>query len=205
MAKGSAELKDLRFCFDRIIIGDKKIDAMHRAIHENKENEPVIHKLPGMSVHPMKMALIAGKKWLPGRTLKICFLDGSPTQQQRTIDHAVGWLKYANIQFDFKAACAESDVRISFGADAGSWSFIGTDNLHIDKSEVTMNFGWLQDDTDDQEYNRVVLHEFGHALGCIHEHQNPEGAFSGMKRLFMISSADPPTIGPVRRPTRTSS
>ena len=36
-----------------------------------------------------------------------------------------------------------------------------------------MNFGWLEDDTADQEYERVVVHEFGHALGCIHEHQSP--------------------------------
>ena len=36
-----------------------------------------------------------------------------------------------------------------------------------------MNYGWLEDDTDDTEYRRVVVHEFGHALGCIHEHQSP--------------------------------
>jgi hypothetical protein len=36
-----------------------------------------------------------------------------------------------------------------------------------------MNFGWLADDTEDTEYERVVVHEFGHALGCIHEHQSP--------------------------------
>jgi len=39
--------------------------------------------------------------------------------------------------------------------------------------EPTMNYGWLKDDTDDVEYRRVVIHEFGHALGAIHEHQNP--------------------------------
>ena len=38
-----------------------------------------------------------------------------------------------------------------------------------------MNFGWLTDDTDDIEYRRVVTHEFGHALGAIHKHQNPSG------------------------------
>ena len=38
-----------------------------------------------------------------------------------------------------------------------------------------MNYGWLDDDTDDTEWRRVVLHEFGHALGAIHEHQNPQG------------------------------
>jgi hypothetical protein len=36
-----------------------------------------------------------------------------------------------------------------------------------------MNYGWLRDNTDDDEYSRVVLHEFGHAISCIHEHQSP--------------------------------
>jgi hypothetical protein len=36
-----------------------------------------------------------------------------------------------------------------------------------------MNFGWLNERTDDKEWRRVVVHEFGHALGCIHEHQSP--------------------------------
>src|SRR5690349_11718062 len=38
-----------------------------------------------------------------------------------------------------------------------------------------MNFGWLTPTTPDDEYQRVVLHEFGHALACIHEHQRPAG------------------------------
>jgi hypothetical protein len=36
-----------------------------------------------------------------------------------------------------------------------------------------MNFGWLNEGAPADEWNRVVLHEFGHALGCIHEHSSP--------------------------------
>jgi hypothetical protein len=192
MAKRVTEFKSIHFCFDRIITGERKIEAMDRAIKENVMNKPSIPKLPGMSLHPMKMAFLSGKKWLPGRTLKICFLDGSKTQRKRTIEHSVGWLKYANIQFDFTADRNHSDIRISFEADTGSWSYIGTDNLHIEGNEPTMNFGWLQDDTEDVEYNRVVLHEFGHALGCIHEHQNPQGGIQWNEEAVYKFFGGPP-------------
>jgi serralysin len=41
-----------------------------------------------------------------------------------------------------------------------------------------MNFGWLRPDSTDHDVQSVVLHEFGHALGLIHEHQNPSGDIS---------------------------
>jgi hypothetical protein len=44
-----------------------------------------------------------------------------------------------------------------------------------DTAQPTMNYGWLTPATPDDEVRRVVLHEFGHALGLIHEHQNPKG------------------------------
>eukprot|EP01033_Poteriospumella_lacustris_P005229 gene5229-3736_t len=36
-----------------------------------------------------------------------------------------------------------------------------------------MNFGWFDDNTTEAEFERVIVHEFGHALGCIHEHESP--------------------------------
>lgn len=60
----------------------------------------------------------------------------------------------------------QADVRISFNPHGGCNSLIGTDSRHS-KLPATMNFGWLDVGT--------ILHEFGHVLGLIHEHQNPGG------------------------------
>lgn len=61
---------------------------------------------------------------------------------------------------------SSANIRIGFDPDGGAWSLVGTDCLH-EKQKPTMNFGWFDVAT--------VMHEFGHALGMIHEHQNPNG------------------------------
>jgi hypothetical protein len=135
----------------------------------------VARLLPGVSANLAKIALMAGKKWQPKRTLSIGFLDGSATQRQRVIRHAREWIRYESVSLDFTGG-ASADIRISFQHDDSSWSAVGTDCFLQElfpKGEPTVNLGWLKDDTDDVEYRRVVLHEFGHVLGAIHEHQNP--------------------------------
>jgi len=57
------------------------------------------------------------------------------------------------------------DVRIGFLPGKGAWSLLGTDCKM--QAGQTMNFGWLDCAT--------IIHEFGHVLGLIHEHQNPNG------------------------------
>ncbi len=48
-----------------------------------------------------------------------------------------------------------------------------------------MNFGWFTDDTTDEEIRRTALREFGHALGLIHEHQQPMANIPGdVPRLY---------------------
>lgn len=188
----------IHMCCDRILTGSEKIRAMHAAIQENIKNAPAAplpaKKLFGASSMgaPAKMALLAGKKWADGKTLGVCFLDGSATQKMRVKAQAQKWQTFANIKLDFAASKASAHIRISFVADDGSWSYIGTDCMGIAKSKPTMNFGWLKDDTDDTEYERVVVHEFGHALGAIHEHQNPKGGIQWNLPAVYAYFAGPP-------------
>lgn len=59
----------------------------------------------------------------------------------------------------------QANVRISFKQNLGSYSYIGQDCLKIPEISPTMNFGWFDVGT--------VLHEFGHVIGMVHEHQSP--------------------------------
>jgi hypothetical protein len=165
----------LHVCVDRILSMDRQVEAADRAIVENPANAPVppAHAPPGsLALHPFSMALITGAMWpKTGRRLRVSFLDGDPAVQARIPKHAEVWTEHANIAFDF-GSDPDAEIRISF-QDSGSWSWIGTQCLSIGKNQPTMNFGWLTPTTDDDEYSRVVTHEFGHAMGCIHEHQNP--------------------------------
>jgi len=141
-----------------------------------------------------RMALISLKKWDDLHTLRCKFLDGDSKQQEKVIQKAKIWEQYAGVQIQF-GDDADAEVRISFQADPGSWSAIGTDCLVTDyfpQYQPTMNFGWLTDDTEDDEYERVVVHEFGHALGCIHEHQQPNENLKWNKDAVYAAFSGPP-------------
>jgi serralysin len=55
-----------------------------------------------------------------------------------------------------------------------------------------MNYGWLTPASPDDVLQRVVLHEFGHALGLIHEHQNPKGAINWNRDAVIRDLSGPP-------------
>lgn len=144
----------LPICFDRIVPADMRKKAVKRSA---------------------RLALMRGKFWQVGQTINCKFMEGTVTQQLRTEEIAHEWEQYANIKFRF-ASSGDTEIRIAFQQGQGSWSAVGTDALVTDLFPAdgpTMNFGWLTDDTDMTEWRRVVLHEFGHALGAIHEHQSP--------------------------------
>jgi hypothetical protein len=140
-----------------------------------------------------RAALVKGVKWDPETQITISFLDGDAALQEKVKQAALRWTRpgMANLTFDFRAG-PNTDVRISFRY-RGSWSVLGTSCRTLtDKARPTMNFGWLTPATPQAEIDRVVLHEFGHALGLIHEHQNPGGVIHWNREQVINDLSGPP-------------
>jgi len=149
--------------------------------------------LPGtgpLSPEVEQAVMLISRKWPNGKVLRVTFMDGDPQVQRRVEEMAHTWSRYANIRFKF-GDDPDAEIRISF-TQRGSWSYIGKDALSIPKSQPTMNFGWLTPDTPDSEYRRVVVHEFGHALGLVHEHQNPAAGIPWNKPAVYDYYSGPP-------------
>jgi len=115
-------------------------------------------------------AVLKSTKWTPGTTIKVSLNGSTSAIRAKVIQYAREWEKYANIKFNFVTNDNTAKIRVSFVSGDGSWSYIGKSTP---STGATMNYGWLTASTADSEYSRVVIHEFGHALGMIHEHQHP--------------------------------
>lgn len=129
--------------------------------------------------------------WQPGDTITYAFMDGRKKLMVNVVNTFMIWAKYANINLKPVLLSENPQVRISFN-QSGSWSYMGTECLSIHQSQPTVNFGWLTTDSKQDEINRVVLHEFGHVLGMIHEHQNPNGSIPWDKDAVYDMYSGPP-------------
>lgn len=126
-----------------------------------------------------------GKAWMNGSTLRVRFLGGTAAQQKKTREQAGWWTEHANLKFEFNNA-PDAEIRITYNADDGAWSYIGTDCRDIPRNEATMNLGFLDGGT--------VAHEFGHAIGLAHEHQNPAGGIQWNEQVVIRELAKSPNF-----------
>jgi hypothetical protein len=111
------------------------------------------------------------------------FIGGTAAQQAKAKEQAQWWTAFANLKFDFNNA-ADAEIRISFDPNDGAWSYIGTDNRGIPTNQATMNLGFMDGGT--------AGHEFGHAIGMAHEHQNPAGGIEWNEATVIQSLSGPP-------------
>ena len=133
---------------------------------------------------PLNAVGFINKLWHK-KDLNVYFMQIHRSEAQ-IMEWASEWSKYSAIQFHKINTPIRSDIRVNF-TEQGSWSYIGTDAANIPLESFTMNLGFVD--------RATVIHEFGHALGLIHEHQSPfEGGFEWNREAVINSLMGPPNF-----------
>ena len=198
-----------RVCFTnnagRVPLADyEPADQVDRAAHAIKENprNATLKLSSFLDGHISKtdhhgalhLAITTSKLWKSGRELKVHFKSGTDWQHEKVQTHAPLWSKYANIKFNFDVT-GTPDILIDFNPVAGSWSVLGTDSsypISLKPPRPSMNLGWVVDTKAEAEIRQVILHEFGHALGVIHEHTSPFASIPWNKEQVYKDLGGPP-------------
>jgi hypothetical protein len=164
------------------------------------------------------------KIWNPGQTVTVAFNGGSFELRQQIENAVKAWTNVTNIKFDFRNPSQSStfrewttfdsayraDIRIAFESQDQSgfyWSAIGKESIRdfcnpnsIARScyfpnQSSMNLGGFTTNLPN-DWEATVLHEFGHALGFLHEHQSFSGTceneFNWDRVYSYFAGQDPP-------------
>lgn len=144
-----------------------------------EEVQPINHSQNNSGFATTQQGLVSQKKtWPIGAKIMVKFMDKPSAKVFSKIkQYAEEWERYANIDFVFKKYDYGSGVpgmiRIGLMDGKGHWSVVGIDALSKNITHRTMNFDGFNDKTEESKFRRLVLHEFGHALGLTHEHKSP--------------------------------
>ncbi len=140
--------------------------------------------------------VVRDRRWEPNRLLRVCTFGGNKSVVALIRKVASEWNAVSSVKLDFGPApdgynCLVSNagfyqIRIGF-SERGYWSVLGKDSeSRLDPLVPSMNlesFNRIYSEarypaaditTKAAPYDKAVIrHEFGHALGLLHEHQNP--------------------------------
>ena len=147
-----------------------RVQADMLAIEENPANgfQTLTGSIMQTRGEALALALPVGSRWRDARVLRVRILNGTNKIKAKIRQYAKAWTEYANITFDFVDS-GDAEIRVNVDSSGKSWSYVGTDNLSIPQARSTMSFGWLTDASSEAEFSSVIIHEFGHVLGCVHK------------------------------------
>ena len=145
-------------------------------------------------------AFLISTLWTPGQKITVSFIDpDAPQWKKKWVEKVIteNLQPVLNLKLVFGNLGSAADIRITFSRE-GAYSRLGKNSTWRDsRMPESMNFGWLDEPysgsftwknvtynfqpsrfRSNNEVGAVVLHEFGHAMGMIHEHQNPQGGIN---------------------------
>ena len=173
--------KPSQICHDRVL--PKDLNTTQKSATRSRQGGPV-------AAGGMLRASAERRKLWHKKTLNVCFVEWS-RYEDIIFEWAQIWSEHCGIQFKKVPSRFGSDIRIGFREEDGAWSYVGTDCADIPLNELTMNLGFID--------RATVLHEFGHAIGLIHEHQSPsEGGFEWNRSKVIENSKGPPNYWDLR-------
>jgi hypothetical protein len=135
-----------------------------------------------VTIHPGNASIASlDKKWNTKDVLTACFFGGEDDSRETVAELANQWTIGTDIKFDFGQArsrydCASkpiADIRIGFNKP-GYWAYLGTDAIAAPKNAPTLNLYAMDEEVTGTAARMQVLHQFGHALGFMHQEQDPD-------------------------------
>lgn len=175
---------------------------------------------PGPALTPPRQLYDGSRRWETGRTLRVCLFGANKSVATLVREVASEWNQFSSTILDFGPAGSWNNclspqsgffqIRIGF-SERGYWSVVGKDSESLlDPMVPSMNleaFNRIYSEAKfpsatvlaqaDAYHKAAIRHEFGHALGLLHEHQNPtlncfdEMKWTGPGNVFEYFSGPP--------------
>lgn len=136
-----------------------------------------------------ELALIKTNMWDNTNQLRVHILPHTFDLRLNSLieQYANEWVPFTGIAFQF-VNTKQAEIIIELNGNGFHSSQIGKSSLrYSDMAYKTMNLG-IGAATSIEQVRRPVIHEFGHALGCIHEHQSPAASVIQWNEPVVIRS-----------------